>query len=66
MESNLKTFEEIRKENEERLKELEEFNKGLRGNIPKKCKPSLAEEMNLNVNKDNIWLGKGVFKNYGK
>lgn len=63
MEDNLKvceiTFEEIEKENEEYRKMLAEFNKGLHGDISNKYKPSLAEEMNLNVDEKNMWVGKG-------
>lgn len=54
-----KSFEEIRKENEETRKMLSEFNKGLHGDISNKYKPSLKEEMNLNVNEKNMYLGKG-------
>lgn len=54
-----KSFEEIEKENEEYRKMLTEFNKGLHGDISNKYKPSLAEEMNLNVHKKNMWVGKG-------
>ena len=56
---NEKSFEEIRKENEETRKMLAEFNKGLHGDISNKYKPSLAEEMNLNVNKNKMLIGKG-------
>lgn len=54
-----KSFEEIEKENEEYRKMLAEFNKGLHGDISNKYKPSLAEEMNLNVHEKNMWVGKG-------
>lgn len=54
-----KSFEEIRKENEEARKMLAEFNKGLHGDISNKCKPTLKEEMNLNVSEKNMYLGKG-------
>ena len=53
-----KSFEEIRKENEEARKMLAEFNKGLHGDISNKYKPSLAEEMNLNYGEKNMWVGK--------
>lgn len=54
-----KSFEEIRKENEEYREMLAEFNKGLHGNISNKYNPSLKEEMNLNFSKDKMWIGKG-------
>lgn len=54
-----KSFEEIRKENEETRKMLAEFNKGLHGDISNKYKPTLKEEMNLNVSEKNVYLGKG-------
>lgn len=38
---------------------LAEFNKSLHGDISNKYKPSLAEEMNLNVDEKSIWVGKG-------
>ena len=53
------TFEEIKKENEEYRKMIAEFNKGLHGDTSNKYKSSLAEEMNLNVNEKNMYLGKG-------
>ena len=53
------TFEEIEKENEEYRKMIAEFNKGLHGDTSNKYKSSLAEEMNLNVNEKNMYLGKG-------
>lgn len=53
------TFEEIEKENEEYRKMIAEFNKGLHGDTSNKYKPSLAEEMNLNFNEKNMYLGKG-------
>ena len=53
------TFEEIEKENEEYRKMIAEFNKGLHGDTSNKYKSSLAEEMNLNINEKNMYLGKG-------
>ncbi len=53
------TFEEIEKENEENRKMIAEFNKGLHGDTSNKYKSSLAEEMNLNINEKNMYLGKG-------
>ena len=53
------TFEEIKKENEEYRKMIAEFNKGLHGDTSNKYKSSLAEEMNLNINEKNMYLGKG-------
>ena len=53
------TFEEIEKENEEYRKMIAEFNRGLHGDTSNKYKSSLAEEMNLNVNEKNMYLGKG-------
>ncbi|MDU4321096.1 MAG: hypothetical protein E7I57_09760 [Anaerococcus vaginalis] len=53
------TFEEIKKENEEYRKMIAEFNRGLHGDTSNKYKSSLAEEMNLNVNEKNMYLGKG-------
>ena len=53
------TFEEIKKENEEYRKMIAEFNRGLHGDTSNKYKLSLAEEMNLNVNEKNMYLGKG-------
>ena len=54
-----RTFEEIEKENEEYRKRIAEFNKGLHGDTSNKYKSSLAEEMNLNINEKNMYLGKG-------
>ena len=53
------TFEEIEKENEEYRKMIAEFNMGLHGDTSNKYKSSLAEEMNLNINEKNMYLGKG-------
>lgn len=53
------TFEEIEKENEEYRKMIAEFNKCLHGDTSNKYKSSLAEEMNLNINEKNMYLGKG-------
>ena len=53
------TFEEIKKENEEYRNMIAEFNRGLHGDTSNKYKSSLAEEMNLNVNEKNMYLGKG-------
>ena len=53
------TFEEIEKENEEYRKMIAEFNRGLHGDTSNKYKSSLAEEMNLNINEKNMYLGKG-------
>ena len=53
------TFEEIEKENEEYRKRIAEFSKGLHGDTSNKYKSSLAEEMNLNINEKNMYLGKG-------
>ena len=53
------TFEEIEKENEEYRKMIAEFNKGLHWDTSNKYKSSLAEEMNLNINEKNMYLGKG-------
>lgn len=54
-----KSFEEIRKENEEQRKMLLEFNKGLQGDKSNRHRSSLVEEMNLNVSNKNMYLGKG-------
>lgn len=55
------TFEEIEKENEEYRKMIAEFNKGLHGDTSNKYKSSLAEEMNLNINEKNMYLGKDLY-----
>lgn len=52
-----KSFEDIRQKNEERLKNINDCNNGLRssGNY----QPTITEEMKLNGDSDSQYVGKG-------
>lgn len=53
------SFEEIRKANDERKKDIAQWNISIRGSSDKCAKPSLKEEMNFNTGETRPYLGKG-------